>query len=42
MAEPNLVADCIKAMQDAPDEESGLTAVRELASELAKGVREGR
>jgi len=32
----------IKAIQDAPDEESGLTAVRELASELALGVREGR
>jgi len=32
----------IKAILDAPDEESGLTAVRELASELAKGVREGR
>ena len=32
----------IKAILDAPDEDSGLTAVRELASELAKGVREGR
>jgi tryptophan synthase alpha chain len=32
----------IKAIQDAPDEESGLTAVTELARELAKGVREGR
>ena len=32
----------IKAIQDAPDEESGLAAVRELAAELAKGVREGR
>jgi tryptophan synthase alpha chain len=32
----------IKAIQDAPDEESGLVAVTELARELAKGVREGR
>jgi tryptophan synthase alpha chain len=32
----------IKAILDAPDEASGITAVRELASELAKGVREGR
>ena len=32
----------IKALQDAPDEESGLAAVKELATELAKGVREGR
>jgi tryptophan synthase alpha chain len=32
----------IKAMQDAPSEEAGLKAVTELASELAKGVREGR
>jgi len=32
----------IKALQDAPDEESGLAAVTELARELAKGVREGR
>jgi tryptophan synthase alpha chain len=32
----------IKALQDAPDEESGLIAVTELARELAKGVREGR
>jgi len=32
----------IKAMQDAPDEEAGLKAIKELASELAKGVREGR
>ncbi|CAB4585772.1 MAG: tryptophan synthase subunit alpha [Actinobacteria bacterium] len=32
----------IKAMQDAPDEASGLAAVKELAIELAKGVREGR
>lgn len=32
----------IKAILDAPDEESGLTAVRNLAAELAKGVREGR
>ena len=32
----------IKALQDAPTEEAGLSAVAELASELAKGVREGR
>jgi len=32
----------IKAIQDAPDEESGLAAVTELAAELSKGVREGR
>jgi tryptophan synthase alpha chain len=32
----------IKALQDAPDEESCLAAVTELARELAKGVREGR
>ena len=32
----------IKAMQDATSEEAGLKAVTELASELAKGVREGR
>jgi tryptophan synthase alpha chain len=32
----------IKAIQDAPDEESGLAAVTELARELSKGVREGR
>jgi tryptophan synthase alpha chain len=32
----------IKAIQDAPDEESGLVAVTELARELSKGVREGR
>jgi tryptophan synthase alpha chain len=32
----------IKAILDAPDEESGLIAVRNLAAELAKGVREGR
>ena len=32
----------IKAIQDAPDEESGLAAVSQLASELAKGVREAR
>jgi tryptophan synthase alpha chain len=32
----------IKAILDAPDEESGLAAVRSLASELALGVREGR
>ena len=32
----------IKAILEAPDEESGLAAVRSLASELALGVREGR
>ena len=32
----------IKAIQDAPDEQSGLAAVAHLASELAKGVREAR
>ena len=32
----------IKALQDAPNEEAGLAAVKELATELAKGVREGR
>ena len=32
----------IKALQDAPDETSGLAAVTELARELSKGVREGR
>jgi tryptophan synthase alpha chain len=32
----------IKAMQDAENEEAGLTAVTNLAKELAKGVREGR
>jgi len=32
----------IKALEEAPDEESGLVAVRSLASELALGVREGR
>jgi tryptophan synthase alpha chain len=32
----------IKAIQDAPNEEAGLAAVKELAIELAKGVREGR
>jgi len=32
----------IKAIQDAPDEASGLAAVSLLASELAKGVREAR
>ena len=32
----------IKAIQDAPDEASGLAAVAHLASELAKGVREAR
>jgi tryptophan synthase alpha chain len=32
----------IKALLDAPDEASGLAAVKTLASELALGVREGR
>ena len=32
----------IKAILDAPDEATGLTAVKELASQLALGVREGR
>jgi tryptophan synthase alpha chain len=32
----------IKAIQDAADEAAGLAAVKELAMELAKGVREGR
>jgi len=32
----------INALLEAPDEESGLTAVRELAEQLALGVREGR
>jgi tryptophan synthase alpha chain len=32
----------IKAILDAPDQKTGITAVRTLASELAKGVREGR
>jgi len=32
----------IKVIQDAPDEESGIAAITELARELAKGVREGR
>ncbi|CAN2237492.1 tryptophan synthase subunit alpha [Candidatus Planktophila dulcis] len=32
----------IKAILDAPDETTGLTAVKELASQLALGVREGR
>jgi len=32
----------IKAIQDAPDEQSALAAVTHLASELAKGVREAR
>ncbi len=32
----------IRALQDSPDEESGLAAVTELARELSKGVREGR
>lgn len=32
----------INALLEAPDEEAGLTAVRELAEQLALGVREGR
>jgi tryptophan synthase alpha chain len=32
----------INKLLEAPDEESGLRAVQELASELSKGVREGR
>jgi tryptophan synthase alpha chain len=32
----------IKALLDAPDEASGLQAVKNLASELSLGVREGR
>jgi tryptophan synthase alpha chain len=32
----------VKRMLDAPDETAGLAAVRELAGELARGVREGR
>jgi len=32
----------IKALLDAPDEATGLAAVKALASELAQGVREGR
>ena len=32
----------IKALLDAPDETTGLNAVKNLASELALGVREGR
>jgi tryptophan synthase alpha chain len=32
----------IKAIQDAPDEQSALAAVTHLAGELAKGVREAR
>ena len=32
----------IKALLDAPDEASGIAAVKTLASELALGVREGR
>jgi tryptophan synthase alpha chain len=32
----------IKLIQEAEDEASGLEAVRTLASELSKGVREGR
>ena len=32
----------IKALLDAPDEATGIAAVKTLASELALGVREGR
>jgi tryptophan synthase alpha chain len=32
----------IKALQDAPDEETGIQTVKELAQQLAQGVREGR
>jgi tryptophan synthase alpha chain len=32
----------INALLDAPDEATGLRAVKELAQELALGVREGR
>jgi tryptophan synthase alpha chain len=32
----------INKLLDSPDEESGLQAVQELATELSKGVREGR
>jgi tryptophan synthase alpha chain len=32
----------IKALLDAPDEAAGLQAVKNLASELSLGVREGR
>ena len=32
----------IKALLDAPDEATGLEAVKNLASELSLGVREGR
>ena len=32
----------IKALHDAPDEETGLKTVKELAQQLALGVREGR
>jgi tryptophan synthase alpha chain len=32
----------INLLLEAKDEEAGLTSVRELAMELAKGVREGR
>jgi tryptophan synthase alpha chain len=31
----------VKRMLDAPDEAAGLDAVRELATDLAKGVRRG-
>ncbi|MFD9254387.1 tryptophan synthase subunit alpha, partial [Streptomyces bottropensis] len=31
----------VKRMLDAPDEAAGLDAVRELAGDLAKGVRRG-
>lgn len=32
----------IKALQDAPDEATGIQTVKELAQQLAQGVREGR
>jgi tryptophan synthase alpha chain len=32
----------IKAIQDAPNEEAGLSSVKELAQQLSLGVREGR
>lgn len=32
----------VKRMLDAPDEQAGLAAVRDLAADLAKGVRSGR
>jgi tryptophan synthase alpha chain len=32
----------INVLLEAPDEESGLRAVQELAEQLAMGVREGR